>query len=484
MRILRPVAIVIVVVLQAGRAFAGDAIVLESYTGGKTPSSTKLLSPVLEELSRRSYVAGSEAIGRKFESRVSRPAIPEGLPEDFAAQVDKGHKAWIGGQFSEAVTILGPLIKRAHDNTGAFAQKQDLRPALQKALIAMALSQQRMGDLPVTRATFAELLQSFPDTQLSRASYGPEAADQFQQMRKEIGAAGHGKLIVKVTGGVAVYINEKFENVGETRRDNLLAGEYRVFAVSGNSQVSRSHRAVIKPNEETVVTIDPGFDLAVQTSPALTGMQFATAADREKGEASYAASFANSIDAKAVAVIGIDQVKGRSAVIGVLVNLVDGKELRRASLPLDPDPSPDSLRTLARFLAGDAVTTGIDIQLSGDVRVVTRDGKVIGPGPERPPGAGPWGGWKYMTGGAAIAAFGVGTVLLIKNGGCATPPPPMSQCSDLYNFAVPGWATIGGGVVLSGITLYLILHHDKSPSRSAFITPTSGGAVASFSTRF
>ena len=65
---------------------------------------------------------------------------------DFADQVDRGFRSWVGGKFDEAIKTLGPLTDTARANSGVFAKNQGLREPLRKALIALALSEQRIGD--------------------------------------------------------------------------------------------------------------------------------------------------------------------------------------------------------------------------------------------------------------------------------------------------------------------------------------------------
>lgn len=464
-------------------ASAGDGIVLEAYTGLRPDDASRLLSPVLDELATKGFVAGSEVVGRKFESRVSRPAmIGTGLGEDFGDQVEKGHKAWIGGQFEQAVKILAPLVDNAHANPGSFAQNQALREKLLKALVALALSQQRMGDPSATRQTFGEILRSFPDTVLSRASYGPEAFTLFEDVRKESTTGGRGRLAIKVSNdSAAVFINERFLNVGSSTKGDLLPGEYRVFAQLGK-QPSRSHRVIVKANEEAAVTIDAGFDAAVHGSPKWTGFLFREQAEREKLESTYAAAFANSIDARAVVVVGIDTVRGRPSVVGSLVNLMNGREIRRASLGLDPDPSADRLRALARFLAGENAVPGIDIQIAGDAAsapVGNGEGvQVSDLGESHDDGM--WGGWKYVSGGLAVGGLAVGGYLLATDGDCAD-----DACNDLKNNTASGWGVLAGGVVMTGITVYLVVRGGrKAPKRSAYVVPTGDGAFAAFATSF
>ena len=54
---------------------------------------------------------------------------------------------------------------------------------------ALALSQQRKGDLAAARDTFQELLRSYPDAEISRGTYGPDAHGLFESVRRDLGKA-------------------------------------------------------------------------------------------------------------------------------------------------------------------------------------------------------------------------------------------------------------------------------------------------------
>ncbi len=466
----------LMLVAATGVAHAGG-VVLESYTGERPADATRLMQPVLEELALHKFTAG-DAVARQFDSAVSRASTAP-LPTDFAAQVDKGFKAWVGGRFDEAITSLGHLVETAHASSAAFAADPGLRAPRQRALIGLARAQQRIGDQGAMRATFSELVRSFADVQVSRATYGPDAQQAFEQVRRDVQGKSRGKLSVKLADDTGVvFLNEVYRGVGSTEVD-LLPGEYRVVVVA-NKQPSRTHRAVVTAGGNVTLEIDPKWDQTIQTT-GYTGFSFATQADRDASEAPSAARFARAIGASAVVVVGIDDVHGKSAVVGSLVSLESGREIRRASIPIDPDPSTDRLRALARFLAGEEPAAGLDVQFANPY---DRD---IGnkPHPSEPDTR--WGGWRWITGGLGVAGLGAGAVLLALDGRCPSDPQAGQPCPDVYATATPGFIALGAGALFTGIAVYLFATHPSEPSKAAVtptVTPAPGGATVGLFSRW
>lgn len=188
------------------------------------------------------------------------------------------------------------------------------------------------------------MLRSFPDTQLSRAQYGPEAFELYEQVRQANDQGGRGRLAIKVSSAsTVVFVNERFQNVGNVDKGDVVPGEYRVYLQVGQ-QLSRVHRAIVKADQTTDLVIDMGFDTAVHTSAAYTGFTFASANDRERHEARYAVAFARAIHASSLIVVGLDLVNGRPAITGALLDLNTGRDIRRASLALDPEPTSERPR--------------------------------------------------------------------------------------------------------------------------------------------
>lgn len=477
MRALLVFAMIVTLAIVGLRVAHAGGVVLESYTGERPADAPRLLAPVLEELAKRKFTAG-DGVARLFDTRVSRaPVQPTGVPADFAAQTEKGFKAWVAGRLDEAISTLGPLVELARTSSGAFAADPSLREPLQKALIGLALAQQRTGDQGAMRSTFGELVRSFPEAQVPRGMYGPDAQLAFEQVKRELLGGGRGKLIVKLTDDTAVvFVNEAYRAVGSTTVE-LIPGEYRVV-VMANKQPSRAHPVKITASGAATVEIDPRWDQTIQTN-GYTGLLFATQADRDASEASSAARFAKAVGANAVIVVGIDDVRGHSAVVGSLVSLESGREIRRASIPIQPDPSTERLRALARFLSGDDPVAGLDVQFANpyDRDIGNKPGVAA---PDKPR----WGGWRWITGTLGIAGLATGGVLLGLDGRCPSTPPAGQPCNDVYATATPGFIALGGGVLFTSVSIYLFVTHKTEPATVPVVAPTQGGATVGLYSRW
>jgi hypothetical protein len=456
-------------------ARAGQPIVLESYAGERPADADAVLQPLIDELAKHGFVVGPAVVGRKLEADVSRPAIAAGLPEGFAAALDRGYDLWTNGKFNEAAALLGPLVEAARQSPGELARdgSEPLAAQLEKAQIALAISQQKLGDRAAAKQTLAEALRGDPELKLSRGMYGQEASALYDEVLRELTERGKGKAIIEASGA-GIYVDERLVGMGK-RELYLFPGEYRVVARFGND-LSRAHRLVIAGGDIHQLAIDPDFDSAVHTQPGWTGFRFATSAARERDEQRHAAAFATAIDADQVIVVGIDTARGRRMIKGALLNKSNGREFRSGSIPLDASPSEEQRRNLARFLNGAPATPDIIVESTG------RGGRDAAPRTM-------WTGWKWITGGAALAAGIAGGVFLSYDGGCSKQAEPGVPCPDHYDTAVQGWIGIGGAAALAGVTVFLVVRERRagdSAGRAAYVAPApgGGGVIGGYAGRF
>jgi hypothetical protein len=467
----------VLLVLVIASAAHAEGIALEAYTGDRPADAGRLLGPVLDELAKNKISSG-DTVARTFESAVSRPArTVQGLPSDFAQQVDAGFKAWFGGRFDESIKTLVPLIDLAHANSGAFAKDPALREPLRKAMIGLALAQQKSGDPAAMKATFAELVRGYPELTLSRGTYGPEASQAFEDTKREVGASGVGKLTIKVVDkGGTVFVDEAYRAAG-TQTLQVPPGEYRVVVLA-NGEPSRTHYVTVHAGGESTVVVDATFDQTIRTS-GWSGFSFATEADRDAHEAAYAAQVANALGAQSVAVVGIDQVKGHAAVVGSLISLETGREIRRASVALDPDPPNERLKALARFLTGEAPAAGLDVLVGGRGGAMAGGAVTHHDDGEATTTDRRWGGYRWIAGTLAVGGLATGAVLLALDGRCKDTPMPGHNCNNLYENSPGQWIALAGGAVFAGVAAYLFAtQHASAPSKTAFVAPDAHGAIA------
>lgn len=467
--------VVCIAVAWTSIAEARDGIVLESYEGDRPADAAKALGPLLGELSQRGFEAG-DSIGRLYEGKVSRP-LHNSLPKNFAQQLKDGQLEYIRGNYASAVAKLAPLIDAAHDNSGAFAKNQPLRQTMLDGLTALALAQDRNGDPKTARATFEELARSFPDASVPASTWGPAAAKQFAEIRRDLTQQSQGRLIVKAPATAEVYVNERFEQNGNVVK-NFLPGEYRIFARDGAKQ-SRTYRIKVSSAVDASVSIDLDLDAALNTT-VWTGFRYATG-ERERFETKHAAAVANAIEERAVVVVGIDAKAG--VIFGALVNL-SGKDERRGTVSLTAGDT--SKHQLARFLAGEPATADIVVIAGpgapGNTEVTGGGGGDV---VESRPGKRRWGGWPIITGLGTLAAAGTSVFFFATHDQC-TDGSNNENCPFRTNRLPGAFISVGAGAVLAGITVYLIVTRPGSaePSRMAYVVPTDGGAVAGVSVRF
>jgi len=477
--------LVLFALLVSTTARADEGIALEVYTGARSADAPRLVSPVLDELAR-AKVSSGDTVGRRV-AGISTPSHTDaGMPSNFSAEVDTGVRLYAQGKFGDAIQKLVQLIDIAQHNSGAFAKDSKLRQPLQNALTALALAYSRNGDQGAMHATFDEMIRSFPDGQVSRTQFGPDAATAFEESRKALAAQGTGKLTVRVTSGV-VFVDETYRGSGTMTLD-VPPGDYRVLVIANNLP-SRTHNVTVTAGGEHTVVVDAAFDQAIHTG-TWTGFEFASASEREAHEAEYAVKLAHEITAKSVALVGLDQVKSNGVVVGSLISLESSKEIRRATVSLNPDPSRDRLKALAHYIAGEAPAEGIEVvdvaKQPAHVEPVT-DGAVR----TTPPELGVtttttvdtrWGGWRWLSLGVTVGLGATSGTLFALNGRCKGMPPPEGRtCNDVYDNSPFDKYTLIGAVPFAVLTVYLFATQTKTvDARTAYLVPVDHGAVAAY----
>jgi hypothetical protein len=450
---------------------AAESVVLEAYDGARPSNATHLLSPLLDELTGRGFLVGPGRVGFAFEERQSRPggAMEKPAMAQLTQLVDDGFREWQRGDFRAAIEKLTAALKQFRSSPAVVARERSLPIYVMRALVGYALAHRRLGHTEDAERAMSEVARSFSDAEFSRASYGPEAQQFYDEVKQSLVQRGRGSLVVEADDpGVVIFLNEHFEGTARLARSDLLPGSYRVFVRRGDVE-GRVHVVDVEPNRETRLKVEWVFDSAFVSSPGWTGFAFSSAADKAKLEGPYAMRVARILGANGVVVIGFGQSGGRPAVVGSVLSMESGSPIRSASVAMAPtEPSASRLRALGRFLAGEEAEEGIHVLMPRTGDVVSRDET-----------ASRFGAWKWAAAGGAIAAIATGTWMLSLDGKGIDCPPGPGQCPYHYETTSGGIAISVGGALLGGIATWMFLRDRPEASRTqvGFGPLRDGGGV-------
>jgi hypothetical protein len=447
-------------------------IVLESYPGERPPKATEVLAPLVGELTSRGFEFG-EHLGVTFETRESKPGGT--LDAKAIAAVKKlvtdGFEAWLNGDFTTAREKLGSAISTLNTNPAAIVKAQELRKVMERAIVGYALASLRLQKRDEAERAMADLLRSFPDTDFSRITYGPEALDLYVKVKEELDKQGRGSLFVDCDSpNAVVFINERYEAVGNVAKQGLWPGTYRIVAQYG-TETGRVHMVEVEPNGETTLKIERVYDTAL-VSAGWTGFQFHSPSEQRSSIEPYALRVASALSASDVVVVGIVDTPTGPAVVGARWSVATGFE-RSGSVFFAPgEQGKKQLRALGRFLAGDAAEEGVRVN-PANLAPLEVDAPANPRGPFR------FGAWKWATVGSAAAAIAGGFYMISIDGNGVDCPPSdkPTLCAYQYDTLKPGIGLVAGGVLLGGLATWMFLHdhHQSHPTLIGF-APISDGA--------
>lgn len=463
-------AVVCALALASGRADAADVVVLESWVGERPADAGRLLAPIEAELTAAGHTAGVAALAPRVERALS---LPGGLmsPAELAEATrltDDGYARYLAGDFDPAAELCADAAARFQVSPATLAQDQARRDLELKALVCLALAHKRLGHAEEAARAMAEVVRSHADRDFNRTLFGPEAHDLYRAVRAELGAQRPGALRVDVDDdSVVVFLNGRFEVVGDAYKPSLPPGRYRVYVQKGTVP-GRMHVVDVAGGAEQRLAIDWELEAALRSGPGFVGLSYASAADRERLEAEHAAAVARALGASGVVVVGIREYEGRRSIVGAVLSVDSGRPARIGALAVEPaEPGPELIRALGRFLAGGEAVPGL-----------------IVPGTERPrPRAarGPYRTWKWVATVTGVLALGAGVTLMAldesqyDDSGALRP--------DARDTVGLGIAVAAGGVVVLGTGVVLwVLDKPPAPAREARVgvAPTPGGGAGLF----
>jgi hypothetical protein len=442
---------------------AGEPIiVLHARVGSSAPNEVDHITPLLDdELEARGFAAKPSTIARLPGGRIPRPGIldPGLTAVDIIHPIELGYDDWAQGLFAEAKKKLVPAIAKVNRNPALLVADTKNLDATFKALVALALSQAKLGQTSQSAETMTHLVRVFRTRPISRAEYGPPAEQLYRTISKQILAGGTGQLFVTTRNEQAVvFVDGQIRGIGKAAVADVNPGKHHVF-IQVPATAGLQYEVEVRANEDTNLDVVWDVDTALKVTEPWIGLVFTTEAERAK-EAMFAGELARRWGGQGtIAVVGTLQLQGRPALIGTIYR-AGGAIVRSAVTTLDGDRAAN-IRSLAKYLADGTVSPELNVIPNGGkepVRVLAARTS-LGPSTSAVPAK--------VVGAAGLLAITVGGVLYV------TAHPNGSVREDRRTAAVQ--VVVGGSVVL-GAGTYLWLREARSTNR---LTAAALGAGAS-----
>lgn len=416
---------------------ARPVIVVEAYVGARPSGADAIMTPLLDELEQRGFVARSELVRQRLGGDAPRPGALDRYRSaaEITQPAEAGYVAYSRGRFAEAEAILKQAIEQIHRNPALLVLDTNNLDATFKILVALALSQAKRGDTGGSVATMIELIRTFRSQPITRADYGPDAEQLYRAVWKQVQAMGRGRLAITVENDQAVlFVNGQIRGMGRATLVDLVPGVYRVF-VQVPGTAGRQYEVAVNAGELAQLHVDWEVDSALWMTDAWIGFVFATEAERAS-QAAFAGVLARRWR-HLIAVVGTVQLRDRSGVIATLYDAT-GTVVRSAVIPVAA-ADERTLRSLARFLADG--TAGDDIHVLRDIDHRDSRDATATAGPVLVPS---------LLVGAGAAAMITGGVLV------AIDQDPGPQSPARYRDSAPTGIVVGAaGVAAVGLGLWL-----------------------------
>lgn len=350
-------------------------LIIESQGGPGDIASTRLIATAMHSFEAAHFAGGQTLIGL-IETSLSRPGddLNAAVLTTALQSIDSGYAKFLRGDFQDARTELQAALATLHSRPGTVARQQPLRDKVIKALMGLALASQRLDDPAGAEAAMAEFLRSFPDREISRATYGPEAIELSKRVKSKLDAAGKGILVVTTDDPTAVvFVNERYAGVGETTLDGLYPGEYRVYTQRAK-QEGRVRLVTIATAQEQRLSVQTRLDGVLKTGPDWTGLAFHSVQTRDAEEVGRAAELGRALGEKQVVLIGLTERSGQRSLMATLVDADLRRVVRRATIATG---FPAALEQLVAFV--------VDGHVGPKIEVMTGSAQARPPGPTKAP---------------------------------------------------------------------------------------------------
>lgn len=479
-----------------GDAWAEEEIerglVLESYVGPRPRDADHLVGPLLDELKSAGF-RGSSVVGSRIHAQHS--ITPEKLSkkdiQKIRQLVMEAQNAYNTSRFESATIDAQKGLTMLLQRPSTMATQQPVREYMYSALITLSMAHHRLGNTDKLREVMSEYIRSFPDRDVSRKEYGPEGAELYRKVIREMNAHKRGELQIAATPGTTIFINERYVGLGAFNIE-LFPGKYRVYTQKG-ADAGRVHLVELPEGGKETLVVDELLDKSLRTSDSFVGFSFQDEASREKNERRLAVALGKALGTKTIILVGLNNKDGHSHVVASSIETESADhngDSAQILVPPNGAPSAQRLRELAKYVAGSGpASASIEVlstaaapadkaSSSGTRFRVSKQSKTTDNS-----GISPL--WRYSSWVAGVTAIGVGAYFISIDGtGTCDLSPGQVNCPKNHQTLPQGIGAAAGGVALGALGFYLWGKEGTSPAKGLSIVPSEGGMRATFGGRF
>jgi hypothetical protein len=348
-----------------------DRIAMEAYVGDRPANAERVLAPIRPVLERHGFVATPGALAKRFAAHAWRSGGVRTVGLQIFKKVEDGIREFEDAKLSAANTLKDALAL-AGANPTAWVNEPKYRERVRRGLLFYALAlnlrakdgrdrasrvkgkkqsdyiDRANADERARDEALAELIRSFPGFVVRADEFGAQAEALFLEASRRALQRGTGSLELDVDDpSVIVYVNEA-QQPRKTTLGNLVAGEYRVLAVSATE--SHEYQVDVVPNKRSRVVVKWGLDSVLKLD-GWAGFAYRAEHDREQEQELLSALVraSGAVDVAATLSVKSDG----SAVIARSYDLQRGKSLASCTLPSNRKPDRQAMDRFARCLTGE-----------------------------------------------------------------------------------------------------------------------------------
>ena len=467
-------ALLLGLLLPATALAGGETLIMEARVGPRRPDADKHVANLALSLEGEEALGG-EALARRLERLVSRPAGAEAKPEDLQQLVTEGRRFFIEGQFNDAIKILARAQQALQANPALVATDQRLRTSLYQAILYLAHARLRLGKTNEARRLVTAVLRGFPERTLSRARYGPELVALHEEVRRDMGKLPRAGLTIKTrTPGCSLFLNERYVGISPITVNGLYPGSYRLF-LQRPGQRGRVHMVQLF-GKDLSLELDLDLDRALDTAGRVS-LVYADHETRERWQVRHAATLARRMGAARVILLEQEELDGNPALGATLVSAGEGTALRAARISLAPSKeAPSRVTRLARFISTGEATDGLEVHM-GLAAMEQESGSGSG--------RGAFGWLRWVSLGVAVAGLAAGIPLIMVDGQKTCDTPEGVLCPEYMDTLAGGAAltAVGGAAAVAAGVFFYLHARAEAPAEQISVAPWVGPAGVGASAR-